>query len=51
MITQQRAIQGYEVPCWDTMTLGDELDGKGISWAYYAAPVSMASRASGALIK
>ncbi|MGB6715304.1 MAG: alkaline phosphatase family protein [Candidatus Cybelea sp.] len=39
MLTQQRAIQGYEVPCWDTTTLGDELDGKGISWAYYAAPV------------
>ena len=38
-LTQQRVIDGYEVACWNTKTLGDELDAKGISWAYYAAPV------------
>jgi phospholipase C len=40
MITQQRLIKGYEVPCWDPTTLGDELDAKGVSWAYYATPVN-----------
>lgn len=30
---------GTEVPCWDPPTLGDELDGAGLSWAFYAAPV------------
>jgi phospholipase C len=26
----------YEVVCWNPTTLGDERDGAGISWAYYA---------------
>ncbi len=26
--------------CWDVNTLADELDAKGLSWAYYASPVS-----------
>ncbi|HET6276369.1 MAG TPA: alkaline phosphatase family protein [Candidatus Cybelea sp.] len=30
---------GSEVPCWDPPTLGDELDGAGLSWAYYAPAV------------
>jgi phospholipase C len=30
---------GYEEPCWDPTTLGDELDASGVSWAYYASPV------------
>jgi phospholipase C len=28
-----------EAPCWDPMTLGDELDNAGVSWAFYGAPV------------
>ena len=39
MITQQRLLRGYEVACWNATTLGDELDNKHISWAYYATPV------------
>ncbi|MBV8116771.1 MAG: hypothetical protein JOZ01_02270, partial [Candidatus Eremiobacteraeota bacterium] len=27
---------GSVVPCWNPLTLGDELDRKGLSWAYYA---------------
>ena len=40
LITEQRLIKGSEVACWNATTLGDELDAKGISWAYYATPVS-----------
>ncbi len=36
MVGQQRQIpSGSEVVCWDPTTLGDELDGAGISWAFY----------------
>jgi phospholipase C len=31
---------GHERPCWDADTLGDELDGAGLSWSYYATPVT-----------
>jgi phospholipase C len=31
---------GYEVPCWDPKTLGDELDSAGLTWAFYAPPVT-----------
>jgi len=31
---------GSERVCWDPTTLGDELDGAGISWAYYATDYS-----------
>src|SRR5579862_1616856 len=34
---QRQVPNGYEVVCWDPTTLGDELDGAGISWAYYAS--------------
>jgi phospholipase C len=33
---QRQIPYGHEVVCWDPTTLGDELDGAGISWAYYA---------------
>jgi phospholipase C len=37
MVGPQRQVpDGYEVACWNPKTLGDELDGAGISWAYYA---------------
>jgi phospholipase C len=31
---------GFEHPCWDPKTLGDELDAAGVSWAYYATLVT-----------
>jgi phospholipase C len=31
----QRQPQGSEVVCWDPTTLGDELDGANVSWAFY----------------
>jgi phospholipase C len=43
MITQQRQLSGYEVACWNPTTLGDELDQKGISWAFYATSYSGSS--------
>jgi len=30
---------GLEQPCWDPTTLGDELDGAGLTWAYYSAKI------------
>lgn len=36
---QRKIPKGQVRPCWDPTTLGDELDGAGISWAYYAAPI------------
>jgi phospholipase C len=36
MIGPDRQVPyGSEVACWDTTTLGDELDNAGVSWAYY----------------
>ena len=29
-----------EQPCWDPKTLGDELDAKKLTWAFYAVPLS-----------
>jgi phospholipase C len=41
IVGQQRQIpQGYEVPCWDPTTLGDELDGAGLPWGFYTATIS-----------
>jgi len=37
---QRQVPSSYEVVCWDPTTLGDELDSKGISWAYYATSYS-----------
>jgi phospholipase C len=37
---QRQVPKGYEVVCWDTTTLGDELDTARTSWAYYAASYS-----------
>jgi phospholipase C len=39
-INQQRYLTGQEVVCWNPTTLGDELDGAGVSWAYYAVAYS-----------
>jgi phospholipase C len=33
---QRKIPNGSEVACWNTKTLGDELDAANISWAYYA---------------
>jgi len=32
---QRQVPYGSEVVCWDPQTLGDELDGRGDSWAFY----------------
>jgi phospholipase C len=40
-VGQQRQIPaGYEVVCWDPKTLGDELDGASIPWAFYTATIN-----------
>ena len=40
IVDQQRKFPvGYEVPCWNPNTLGDELDKKGLTWAFYAPVV------------
>jgi phospholipase C len=38
--SNRKVPNGYEVPCWNPTTLGDELDNAGISWAYYAVSYS-----------
>jgi len=38
-VTQQRQIGPNVAPCFNYATLGDELDGAGISWRYYTSPV------------
>jgi phospholipase C len=35
-ITQDRQTGGAESPCFDSQTLGDELDAAGLGWRYYA---------------
>lgn len=41
MVGQQRQVpDGYEQPCWDPQTLGDELDSAGLPWAFYTASIS-----------
>jgi phospholipase C len=39
-VTAQRTIGGNVAPCFNNTTLGDELDKAGISWRYYATPVT-----------
>ncbi|MGA8532609.1 MAG: alkaline phosphatase family protein [Candidatus Tumulicola sp.] len=40
MVGQQRQIPaGYQTVCWDPTTLGDELDGAAIPWAFYTATI------------
>lgn len=36
---QRQIPDGYEEPCWDPLTLGDELDQAGIRWAFYTAKI------------
>jgi phospholipase C len=37
---QRKFPIGFIHPCWNPETLGDELDKKGLSWAFYATPVT-----------
>ena len=40
MVDQQRNVPaGYEGVCWDSTTLGDELDNAGLSWGFYTATI------------
>ena len=34
---QRQIPEGYEVVCWDPVTLGDELDHAGVPWAFYTS--------------
>ncbi|HVR46567.1 MAG TPA: alkaline phosphatase family protein [Candidatus Binatia bacterium] len=34
---QRQVPDGFEVACWDTTTLGDELDKAGLSWGFYTS--------------
>jgi phospholipase C len=40
-------MYGKVFPCFDYLTLGDELDAAGVSWRYYAPPSTMASGGRG----
>jgi phospholipase C len=46
-ISLQRQVNGAVHPCWNPVTLGDELDKKGLSWAFYATPVTGGSSHNG----
>lgn len=37
---QRQVPSGKEVVCWDPTTLGDELDGAGVPWAFYTATLN-----------
>jgi phospholipase C len=37
MITHQRVYGGYQKPCFDYQTLGDELDHANLSWRFYTS--------------
>ncbi len=39
-ILRDRSTKDTLFPCWDPTTLADELDAAGLTWAFYAAPVS-----------
>ncbi len=36
---QRQIPNGEELACWDPTTLGDELDGAGVSWGYYTGQI------------
>jgi phospholipase C len=38
-VTQQRTYGPTIAPCFDTTTLGDELDAAGLSWRYYTSAI------------
>jgi phospholipase C len=39
-LTQNRTIGPNEAPCFNSPTIGSELDAKGLPWRYYAAPAT-----------
>ncbi|HEY2474957.1 MAG TPA: alkaline phosphatase family protein [Candidatus Cybelea sp.] len=39
LVTRQRLLGGYRPVCWDTKTIGDEMDDAGLSWAFYASQI------------
>jgi phospholipase C len=38
-VTPQRQFGSYIPVCWDTTTIGDEMDDAGLSWAFYASAI------------
>lgn len=48
MVDAQRNVpSGYEPACWNVTTLGDELDGAGLSWAFYTSVIKKGSEGDG----
>ena len=47
VISHNRDIGGYETPCWDYTTLGDELDQAGLSWKFYTSKYGSPSSGDG----
>ncbi len=39
-LNQQRQIGGYEVTCFPDNTIGSEMDGAGLPWAFYTATIN-----------
>jgi phospholipase C len=47
-LTQKRALGQDEAPCFDYLTLGDELDRAGLSWRFYTSKYNTPSSDGGA---
>jgi phospholipase C len=47
VLNQQRQISGYETPCWDYTTLGDELDNASLTWKFYTSKYGSPSSGDG----
>jgi len=47
MITQARRYRGYQQPCFDYQTLGDELDGAKLTWRFYTSKYGSPSSGNG----
>jgi phospholipase C len=47
MITRARRYGGYQEPCFDYQTLGDELDGAKLTWRFYTSKYGSPSSGSG----
>ena len=48
-ITHRRTIGAQQLPCFDYQTLGDELDGAGLSWRFYSSEYNTPSSGFGAV--
>jgi phospholipase C len=44
MLTKDRHVKGSQVVCFDYNTLGQELDGAGLTWRFYTTPLPPCSK-------